>query len=192
MGRRSPCPVSSIWQQLRSLFDEWQELTRPDNTVANNFWGKEDAGVGPLLERMHNAKQTCDELRSFYTGMFHASMHQAMGIATLTYLVQHSTSIHRGRILTQTTLAMSQVAGVAGDGDVEDVARHGPRRGRVNGEATSEHCCANEERAGGAACCLCRRHERATKDYPIHSREAVEDQGHTDAACQQGQFPVAP
>ncbi len=35
-------------------------------SVANNFWGKEDAGVGPLLERMHGAKQTCDELRSFY------------------------------------------------------------------------------------------------------------------------------
>lgn len=36
--------------------------------VANNFWGKEDAGVSPLLERMAGAKQTCDELRSFYSG----------------------------------------------------------------------------------------------------------------------------
>ncbi|KAM7223999.1 hypothetical protein V8F06_000472 [Rhypophila decipiens] len=36
-------------------------------SFANNFWGKDDAGVGPLLERMHNAKQTCDELRSFYS-----------------------------------------------------------------------------------------------------------------------------
>ena len=34
--------------------------------VANNFWGKEDAGVHPLLERMHNAKVTCDELKGFY------------------------------------------------------------------------------------------------------------------------------
>lgn len=34
--------------------------------VANNFWGKEDAGVHPLLERMHNAKVTSDELKSFY------------------------------------------------------------------------------------------------------------------------------
>ncbi|KAK4190772.1 putative septation protein [Podospora australis] len=33
---------------------------------ANNFWGKDDAGVQPLLERMHNAKLTCDELRAFY------------------------------------------------------------------------------------------------------------------------------
>lgn len=44
-------------------------LTDPfvlDSTVANNFWGKEDAGVQPMLERMHAAKQTCDELRSFY------------------------------------------------------------------------------------------------------------------------------
>ncbi len=34
--------------------------------VANNFWGKDDAGVHPLLERMQNAKTTCDELKSFY------------------------------------------------------------------------------------------------------------------------------
>jgi len=38
-------------------------------TVANNFWGKEDAGVHPLLERMHNAKVTSDELKSFYSSM---------------------------------------------------------------------------------------------------------------------------
>ncbi|KAL5627952.1 hypothetical protein BROUX41_002700 [Berkeleyomyces rouxiae] len=36
-------------------------------SFANNFWGKEDAGVGPLLLRMHAAKQTCDELKTFYT-----------------------------------------------------------------------------------------------------------------------------
>ncbi|KAI9815304.1 MAG: hypothetical protein M1827_002784 [Pycnora praestabilis] len=35
-------------------------------SFANNFWGKEDAGVHPLLERMHNAKVTCDELKTFY------------------------------------------------------------------------------------------------------------------------------
>lgn len=35
-------------------------------TVANNFWGKEDAGVSPLLERMHAAKVTGDELKNFY------------------------------------------------------------------------------------------------------------------------------
>lgn len=35
-------------------------------SFANNFWGKEDAGVQPMIERMHAAKQTCDELRSFY------------------------------------------------------------------------------------------------------------------------------
>ena len=39
-------------------------------SFANNFWGKEDAGVEPLLQRMHNAKQTCDELKSFYQGTF--------------------------------------------------------------------------------------------------------------------------
>lgn len=25
--------------------------------------------MNPLLERMHNAKQTCDELKAFYNGM---------------------------------------------------------------------------------------------------------------------------
>ncbi|KAL7820593.1 hypothetical protein V8C26DRAFT_392653 [Trichoderma gracile] len=35
-------------------------------SFANNFWGKDDAGVGPLLERMINSKQTCDELKNFY------------------------------------------------------------------------------------------------------------------------------
>lgn len=38
-------------------------------SFANNFWGKDDVGVDPLLQRMHNAKQTCDELKSFYQGM---------------------------------------------------------------------------------------------------------------------------
>ena len=38
-------------------------------SFANNFWGKDDAGVEPMLQRMHNAKQTCDELKSFYSGM---------------------------------------------------------------------------------------------------------------------------
>ncbi|KAL8871447.1 MAG: hypothetical protein Q9174_002720 [Haloplaca sp. 1 TL-2023] len=36
-------------------------------SFANNFWGKDDAGVQPLLERMQNAKVTCDELKGFYT-----------------------------------------------------------------------------------------------------------------------------
>ena len=36
--------------------------------VANNFWGKEDAGVHPLLDRMQNAKATCDEVKAFYNG----------------------------------------------------------------------------------------------------------------------------
>ena len=38
--------------------------------VANNFWGKEDAGVTPLLSRMTAAKTTCDELRAFYGGKY--------------------------------------------------------------------------------------------------------------------------
>ncbi|EXJ83024.1 hypothetical protein A1O3_06841 [Capronia epimyces CBS 606.96] len=35
-------------------------------TVSNNFWGRDDAGVDPLLSRMQNAKTTCDELKAFY------------------------------------------------------------------------------------------------------------------------------
>ncbi|KZF19774.1 hypothetical protein L228DRAFT_263627 [Xylona heveae TC161] len=36
-------------------------------SFANNFWGKDDAGVQPLIERMHNAKVTCDEIKAFYS-----------------------------------------------------------------------------------------------------------------------------
>ncbi|KAI9844772.1 MAG: hypothetical protein M1837_005305 [Sclerophora amabilis] len=36
-------------------------------SFANNFWGRDDAGVHPLLERMHNAKVTSDEVKAFYT-----------------------------------------------------------------------------------------------------------------------------
>ncbi|OAA79345.1 SH3 domain protein [Akanthomyces lecanii RCEF 1005] len=36
-------------------------------SFANNFWGKDDAGVHPLLDRMGAAKQTNDELKSFYS-----------------------------------------------------------------------------------------------------------------------------
>ncbi|KAL3466626.1 hypothetical protein BJX64DRAFT_249498 [Aspergillus heterothallicus] len=35
-------------------------------SFANNFWGKDDAGVTPMLERMHTAKVSCDELKTFY------------------------------------------------------------------------------------------------------------------------------
>lgn len=51
-------------------------MTEPPSvqlSFANNFWGKEDAGVSPLLERMHNAKVTGDELKAFYTGIIFTS-----------------------------------------------------------------------------------------------------------------------
>lgn len=48
----------SIWRMLLIL------------SVANNFWGKDDAGVQPLLERMQNAKVTCDELKAFYNSTY--------------------------------------------------------------------------------------------------------------------------
>lgn len=48
----------------------WQTQILTRNVlVANNFWGKDDAGVIPLMERMHNAKVTCDELKVFYNSM---------------------------------------------------------------------------------------------------------------------------
>lgn len=40
----------------------------PMCVVANNFWGKDDAGVIPLLDRMHSAKVTSEELKDFYHG----------------------------------------------------------------------------------------------------------------------------
>ena len=70
MGLQSPCPVRKNKELLHHQNTvEWR-ANRDDwpFTVANNFWGKDDAGVGPLLERMHAAKQTNDELRAFYAG----------------------------------------------------------------------------------------------------------------------------
>ncbi|KAJ3578986.1 hypothetical protein NPX13_g1571 [Xylaria arbuscula] len=50
-------------------------------SFANNFWGKDDAGVGPLLDRMASAKQTSDELRSFYSAasLCYAGLTQTYG-----------------------------------------------------------------------------------------------------------------
>lgn len=59
---------SSFALEPGSLFTD---LFSIGSAVANNFWGKEDAGVQPMLERMHAAKQTCDELRSFYNSKAH-------------------------------------------------------------------------------------------------------------------------
>ena len=42
-------------------------LTLSHGTVSNNFWGRDDAGVEPLLTRMASAKTTCDELKTFYS-----------------------------------------------------------------------------------------------------------------------------
>ncbi|KAJ9610524.1 formin-binding protein [Cladophialophora chaetospira] len=35
-------------------------------SFSNNFWGRDDAGVDPLLTRMQNSKTTSDELKAFY------------------------------------------------------------------------------------------------------------------------------
>lgn len=58
---------------LHVLYDESNELfvSRIQSNitaVANNFWGKDDAGVQPMLDRMHGSKVTSDELKAFYAG----------------------------------------------------------------------------------------------------------------------------
>lgn len=37
--------------------------------VANNFWGKDDAGLQPMLDHVHGSKITNDELKVFYSSM---------------------------------------------------------------------------------------------------------------------------
>ncbi|KAJ5104068.1 hypothetical protein N7532_004597 [Penicillium argentinense] len=36
-------------------------------SFANNFWGRDDAGLQPMLDRMHASKVTSDELKVFYS-----------------------------------------------------------------------------------------------------------------------------
>lgn len=62
-------------------------------SFANNFWGKDDSGVDPLLSRMHNAKQTCDELKAFYTGLFTRRHPFALADNTLQLALQSKKSM---------------------------------------------------------------------------------------------------
>lgn len=70
-GRRSiRFPLLYVLPWVISWQEEQEEPQANEcvlRLVANNFWGKEDAGVGPMLDRMHHAKTTCDELKNFYT-----------------------------------------------------------------------------------------------------------------------------
>lgn len=72
INKQSPAPCLGLRRKsrLQSLFPVRTHSTRTGFvltfSVANNFWGKDDAGVGPMLERLHNAKATSDELKSFY------------------------------------------------------------------------------------------------------------------------------
>ncbi|EEQ27851.1 SH3 domain-containing protein [Microsporum canis CBS 113480] len=70
------------------------ELQADRYLVANNFWGKDDAGVLPMLERMHNAKLTCDELRSFYNTQMKTELEEPLaafagGMKERRKIVQH-------------------------------------------------------------------------------------------------------
>jgi hypothetical protein len=69
MGLRLPFLVCSHLT-LRCLRRNVRNANHESFPVANNFWGKDDAGVIPLMERMHNAKVTCDELKAFYSSMY--------------------------------------------------------------------------------------------------------------------------
>lgn len=62
-------PSVSLSCELKFHGGGVEHLLADQTSVANNFWGKDDAGVGPMLDRMHNAKITCDELKSFYSSM---------------------------------------------------------------------------------------------------------------------------
>ncbi|KAL1917782.1 uncharacterized protein VTP21DRAFT_3616 [Calcarisporiella thermophila] len=43
------------------------DTERPtDILFCNNFWGRDDAGLDALLNRMRQAKQTCEEVKQFY------------------------------------------------------------------------------------------------------------------------------
>lgn len=68
-GARLPAQTDLRSPYPRAIMPGTVEGPSVSMSFANNFWGKDDAGVEPLLSRMHNAKQTCDELKGFYTGM---------------------------------------------------------------------------------------------------------------------------
>lgn len=65
MDRRSPCLVRAL---LYASHISISNLTF--YLVANNFWGRDDAGLQPMLDRMHGSKTSNDELKAFYTSMF--------------------------------------------------------------------------------------------------------------------------
>lgn len=101
---RAPPSPSLVWRHLSPGGEVDHICICPILTytcvpvVANNFWGKEDAGVQPLLERMSAAKQTCDELRSFYAGMTPRILLQPIYHTVISCANIHlsSTSIYRG------------------------------------------------------------------------------------------------
>jgi hypothetical protein len=63
------CTAPGYQQQARVWAIMSADTPSVPLSFANSFWGKRDAGVEPLLTRMHNAKQTLDECKAFYTGM---------------------------------------------------------------------------------------------------------------------------
>jgi hypothetical protein len=65
MGAATASEPPSVSLSCRSPLPK-HDKTRLTSAVANNFWGKDDAGVGPMLDRMHDAKATNDELKNFY------------------------------------------------------------------------------------------------------------------------------
>jgi hypothetical protein len=62
-----PAPTEAPTVSLSCQFNGDLARATLTDPVANNFWGRDDAGYTPLLERMHNAKVSNDELKAFYT-----------------------------------------------------------------------------------------------------------------------------
>lgn len=92
-----------------SLRTQSEKQTAADlelHLVANNFWGKDDAGVGPLLERMAAAKLTCDELKTFYGGAHTLLAAQLQDLQLTALSHTHSPSIHRGGLRPKAPVVM--------------------------------------------------------------------------------------
>ena len=59
----------TVSMSCMSLDINSSRLALIDHIVANNFWGRDDAGLQPMLDRVHGSKITNDELKVFYNSM---------------------------------------------------------------------------------------------------------------------------
>jgi hypothetical protein len=122
-------------------------------SFANNFWGKDDAGVEPLLQRMLNAKQTSDELKSFYTGRSRRNT-----VLEITLTMFYSSCRHRRRLCSQTTVLSTEAIRITRDRNLTGLERvaltfhygcflvsvdHGKEPGKLHEQRRLENCVGN-------------------------------------------------